>query len=143
MIRNTEKFANLLTEVRQFVRQECMPLEADVDRTDAIPEPLVDRMRQLGLFGHSIPEQYGGAGLTSEELSLVNIEVSQCATTFRARFGGNTGIASESLVVDGTPAQKERYLPQLASGQVTGCFVPAKKACAEPALLLRRLIPGG
>ncbi|RYE58012.1 MAG: acyl-CoA dehydrogenase, partial [Hyphomicrobiales bacterium] len=78
--------------------------------------------RELGLFGHSIPQEYGGAGLTSEELSLVNIEVSQAATTFRARFGGNTGIASESLVVDGTAQQKEKYLPLLASGKITGCF---------------------
>lgn len=122
MIRNPETFAKLLADVRQFVRTECIPLEAEVDRTDVIPAALVDRMRQVGLFGHSIPEAYGGSGLTSEELSLVNIEVSQCATTFRARFGGNTGIASESLVVDGTPAQKEKYLPQLASGKMTGCF---------------------
>ena len=122
MIRHPENFAKLLAEVRQFVRHECMPAEEQVDRTDLIPEPLVERMRALGLFGHSIPEAYGGAGLTTEELSLVNIEVSQCATTFRARFGGNTGIASESLVVDGTAAQKERYLPLLASGKVTGCF---------------------
>ena len=122
MIRNPESFAQLLAQVRRFVREECIPLEAEVDRTDVIPEPLVQRMRDIGLFGHSIPEDYGGAGLTSEELSLVNIEVSQCATTFRARFGGNTGIASESLVVDGTAAQKEKYLPQLASGKVTGCF---------------------
>ncbi len=122
MIRNPDEFAKLLADVRQFVRAECIPLEAEVDRTDVIPEPLVDRMRALGLFGHSIPQAYGGAGLTSEELSLVNVEVSQCATAFRARFGGNTGIASESLVVDGTPAQKEKYLPQLASGKVTGCF---------------------
>lgn len=122
MIRNPETFAKLLADVRRFVREECIPIEAEVDRADAIPEPVVERMRTLGLFGHSIPEAYGGAGLTSEELSLVNMEVSQCATTFRARFGGNTGIASESLVVDGTPAQKERYLPLLASGKVTGCF---------------------
>ncbi len=122
MIRNPQQFSALLTEVRQFVRTECMPLEQEVDRTDEIPETLVQRMRDLGLFGHSIPEAYGGAGMTSEELSLVNIEVSQVGTTFRARFGGNTGIASESLVVDGTPAQKDKYLPLLASGQVTGCF---------------------
>ena len=122
MIRNPESFAKLLAEVRRFVREECIPLEAEVDRTDVIPEALVQRMRDIGLFGHSIPEAYGGAGLTSEELSLVNIEVSQCATTFRARFGGNTGIASESLIVDGTAAQKDKYLPQLASGKVTGCF---------------------
>ncbi len=122
MIRNPQQFSALLAEVRQFVRTECMPLEQEVDRTDEIPEALVQRMRDLGLFGHSIPEAYGGAGMTSEELSLVNIEVSQVGTTFRARFGGNTGIASESLVVDGTPAQKDKYLPLLASGQVTGCF---------------------
>jgi acyl-CoA dehydrogenase len=122
MIRHPDKFNALLAEVRDFIRNECMPIEAEVDRDDLIPEPVVERMRALGLFGHSIPEQYGGAGLTSEELSLVNMEVSQAATTFRARFGGNTGIASESLVVDGTPEQKQRWLPELASGRLTGCF---------------------
>lgn len=122
MIRDPEGFSTLLAEVRRFVRDECMPAEDAVDRDDEIPEALVERMRTLGLFGHSIPEAYGGAGLTSEELSLVNIEVSQCATAFRARFGGNTGIASESLVVDGTESQKRQYLPRLASGELTGCF---------------------
>ena len=115
MIRNPEKFKQLLAEVRHVVRTEFMPLEAAIDQDDQIPEPVVQRMRELGLFGHSIPEAYGGAGLTSEELSLVNIEVSQAATTFRARFGGNTGIAAESLIADGTEAQKQHYLPQLCS----------------------------
>ena len=104
--RPTELRRNCWAKCARFVQTECMPLEAQIDRDDEIPEALVQRMRELGLFGHSIPEAYGGAGLTSEELSLVNIEVSQAATTFRARFGGNTGIASESLVVDGTEAQK-------------------------------------
>ncbi len=122
MIRDAARMQALLADLRQFVLNTCIPLEADIDRNDVIPEPVVDAMRQLGLFGHSIPEAYGGAGLTSEELTLVNIEVSQAATVFRARFGGNTGIASESLVVDGTEAQKTRYLPRLASGELTGCF---------------------
>jgi acyl-CoA dehydrogenase len=122
MIRDREKFTALLAEVRQFIRTECVPLEEQIDRSDDIPEPLVQRMRAIGLFGHSIPEAYGGAGLSTEELSLVNIEVSQAATTFRARFGGNTGIASESIVVDGTAEQKQGYLPRLASGELTGCF---------------------
>ena len=122
MIRNPEAINALLAEVRTFMREACIPLEQQIDQTGVIPEPLVDRMRALGLFGHSIPEQYGGAGLTTEELALVNMEVSQAATVFRARFGGNTGIASEALVVDGTQEQKARYLPLLASGEVTGCF---------------------
>jgi acyl-CoA dehydrogenase len=122
MIRNPQSFAKFLADVRHFVRTECMPVEELVDRTDEIPQDLVERIGAMGLFGHSIPEAYGGAGLTTEELALVNIEVSQVATTFRARFGGNTGIASESLVVDGTPEQKAKWLPQLASGRLTGCF---------------------
>ncbi|MDH1476640.1 acyl-CoA dehydrogenase family protein [Comamonas thiooxydans] len=122
MIRDPKKMEAMLQEVRTFLRTECMPLEAEVDATDEIPEPLVQRMRETGLFGHSIPEEYGGAGLTTEELALINIEVSQVATAFRARFGGNTGIASESLVVDGTEEQKRKYLPLLARGVVTGCF---------------------
>jgi acyl-CoA dehydrogenase len=122
MIRDREKFQALLGTVRRFVQDECRPVEAQVDTDDEIPEPLVQRMRDIGLFGHSIPEDFGGAGLTTEELTLVNLEVSQVATAFRARFGGNTGIASESLVVDGTPAQQRHYLPRLASGELTGCF---------------------
>ena len=137
MISNPTSFAKLLADIRHFVRTECMPLEELVDRTDEIPETLVERMRTMGLFGHSIPEAFGGAGLTTEELALVNIEVSQAATTFRARFGGNTGIASESLVVDGTPEQKERWLPQLASGDLTGCFALTEPDAGSDATALK------
>ncbi len=137
MIRNPETFDGLIAQVRAFVRTECIPLEEEVDRTDQIPEPLVVRMRALGLFGHSIPTAYGGAGLTTEELARVNIEVSQAATTFRARFGGNTGIASESLVVDGTSEQKDKYLPLLASGRVTGCFALTEPDAGSDATALR------
>ena len=137
MIRNPETFDGLIAQVRAFVRTECIPLEEEVDRTDQIPEPLVVRMRARGLFGHSIPTAYGGAGLTTEELARVNIEVSQAATTFRARFGGNTGIASESLVVDGTPEQKDKYLPLLASGHVTGCFALTEPDAGSDATALK------
>ncbi|WP_088958615.1 acyl-CoA dehydrogenase family protein [Variovorax sp. HW608] len=139
MIRDEQKFDALLAQVRAFVRDECQPLEEEIDRSDEIPEPLVQRMRQLGLFGHSIPEAYGGAGLTTEELARVNIEVSQAATTFRARFGGNTGIASESLVVDGTPDHKDRYLPRMASGELTGCFALTEPEAGSDATALKTL----
>ena len=86
MIRDPDKFASLLAEVRNFVHSECLPLEQQVDEQDHIPEPLVQRMRDVGLFGHSIPQEYGGAGLTSEELSLVNIEVCMSSTQTQLYF---------------------------------------------------------
>ncbi|MEO8279168.1 MAG: acyl-CoA dehydrogenase family protein [Ideonella sp.] len=129
----TESFTTLLQQVRQFISDECIPLEQQVDRDDLIAEPVVERMRALGLFGHSIPQAYGGTGLNTEQLARVNIEVSQAATTFRARFGGNTGIASESLVVDGSPEQKQHWLPLLASGAVTGCFALTEASAGSDA----------
>lgn len=137
MIRNPVKFDTMLQQIRTFLETECKPIEPLVDQTDEIPESVVQRMRDLGLFGHSIPEEYGGAGLTTEELARVNIEVSQVATAFRARFGGNTGIASESLVVDGTPEQKRKYLPLLASGAVTGCFALTEPEAGSDATALQ------
>jgi acyl-CoA dehydrogenase len=137
MIRDRHALQSLLAELRDFVRNECIPLEREIDRDDEIPSPLVDRMRMLGLFGHSIPQQYGGAGLTTEELALVNIEVSQAAPVFRARFGGNTGIASEGLIADGTDEQKRRWLPRLASGELTGCFALTEPEAGSDATNLK------
>lgn len=142
MIRDAARLDALLATLRAFVREECFPMEARIDREDAIPEPLVERMRMLGLFGHSIPEAYGGAGLTTEELARVNIEVSQAAPVFRARFGGNTGIASEALIADGLPEQKRQWLPRLASGEITGCFALTEPEAGSDATALRtRAVP--
>ncbi len=137
---NDAKDVNLnamLTELYRFIQDECIPIEEEVDRNDEIPEHIVQRMRELGLFGHSIPVEYGGGGLNSEDLSRVNMVVSQAAPSFRARFGGNTGIASESLVVDGTDEQRRRYLPGLADGSVTGCFALTEPDAGSDATALK------
>lgn len=122
MIRDQEGLTALLEEVRGWVREVAIPAEDTVEARDEVPEELVEDMRRRGYFGWSIPEQYGGAGLTCEELVLGAMELSQAATAFRARVGTNTGIGSEALVADGTEEQKARYLPALARGEITGCF---------------------
>ncbi|WP_345816754.1 acyl-CoA dehydrogenase family protein (plasmid) [Paraburkholderia sp. PREW-6R] len=136
MIRDADTLNALLTQLYRFVVDECIPLEEQVDRDDALPETIVERMRELGCFGHSIPSEYGGAGLTTEELACVNMVVSQCAPAFRARFGGNTGIGSEALIADGTEAQKRRYLPSLASGAMTGAFALTEPGAGSDAIAL-------
>ena len=122
MIRDQAKLDGLLASARQFVRERAIPNEARVEQLDEIPAELVQEMADLGFFGWSIPEEYGGAGLTTEELVLGAFEISQCSVAFRARVGTNTGIGSEALVADGTPEQKRKYLPLLASGAATGCL---------------------
>jgi acyl-CoA dehydrogenase len=122
LIRNEDKLKKLLADVRQFVRDVAIPNEERVEAEDRIPEPIVDDMRRRGYFGWSIPEEYGGAGLTTEELALANIELSQCSVAYRARVGINTGIGSEALIQDGSEDLKRRYLPRLASGELTGAL---------------------
>jgi len=122
MIRNPAALERLLENIRDFVRTVAIPNEARVDHEHVIDEAIVDEMRRRGFFGWSIPEAFGGAGLTTEELCHANIEISQCTAAFRARAGTNTGIGSEAIIQMGTDAQKEHYLPRLASGEITGCL---------------------
>lgn len=113
---------DLLTTLRRFVDQRLIPMEAAVAEADAIPESLVEEMRALGLFGLTIPEAYGGLGLGMEDEVLAVFELSRAAPAFRSVFATNIGIGSQGIVLDGTEAQKARYLPGLASGAIIGSF---------------------
>ena len=136
MIRDNQKLGELLEDVRQFVREIAIPAEAAVIRDDAIPDSIVGEMRRRGYFGWSIPEAFGGSGLTAEELSLANIELSRCSVAFRARVGINTGIGSESLVQDGSDELKRQYLPRLASGELTGALALTEPGAGSDATAL-------
>lgn len=137
MIRDAEGFPLFLAGLRRFVREQLVPHEKQVAELDEVPQALVQRMAQQGLFGYSIPQEYGGAGMTTEELVLAAMELSQCAVAFRARVGTNTGIGSEALVADGTDAQKQTFLPRLASGDITGAFALTEPEAGSDATALR------
>ncbi|SAL80120.1 Acyl-CoA dehydrogenase [Caballeronia arvi] len=122
MTQNNPTFDAWLADVERFVRDEATPRENEVENMNEVPPDLVARMRELGYFGWSIPREFDGAGLTTEQLVRGAMMLSQASVAFRARVGTNTGIGSEALVADGTPDQKRRYLPRLASGELTGAF---------------------
>ncbi|OZI60118.1 acyl-CoA dehydrogenase family protein [Bordetella genomosp. 11] len=137
MIRDAEGYAGFIDSLRRFVRERLIPREAEVAARDEVPGDIVAAMAAQGMFGYSIPQAYGGAGMTTEELILAALELSQCSVAFRARVGTNTGIGSEALVADGTEAQKRRYLPGLASGELTGCFALTEPEAGSDATALR------
>jgi acyl-CoA dehydrogenase len=137
VITNDELNLKRLRGIREFVKDIAIPAEAAVVEANQIPESIVELMRTNGYFGWSIPQEFGGSGLTTEELALANMEISQAATTFRARAGTNTGIGSEGLVQDGTQAQKEKWLPKLASGEITGCLALTEPEAGSDATALK------
>lgn len=112
----------LLDTVRKFVRNRLVPLEEQVSQDDHIPEDVIQEMRELGLFGLTVPEAYGGLGLSTEEECRVVLELGYTSPVFRSVVGTNNGIGSQGLVIDGTEEQKAKYLPRMATGEVIGSF---------------------
>ena len=137
MISDKAMLEDLLERTRRFVREVAIPNEDRVEREDLVGEDLVAAMRKLGTFGWSIPRAYGGSELTTEELALAFIELTQCSVAFRVVGAQNAGIGSECIIRDGTPDQKERYLPHLASGNLIGCLALTEESAGSDATALQ------
>jgi acyl-CoA dehydrogenase len=122
MALDLETRAQLIDTIRRFVGERLRPLEAKVAADDAIPEEVLEEMKALGLYGLSIPEEFGGLGLSMEDECLVVMELGRTSPAFRSAFGTNVGIGSQGLVMFGTPEQKAKYLPGVASGEIVTSF---------------------
>ncbi len=122
MIRDAETLNVLVDSLRRFVKDRLVPREAEVAEADAIPADIQREMRELGLFGLTLPEAYGGLGLTMEEEVLVTFELGRTSPAFRSFIGTNNGIGSIGIVIDGTAEQKSKYLPKVASGEYIASF---------------------
>ncbi|HTU09776.1 MAG TPA: acyl-CoA dehydrogenase family protein [Allosphingosinicella sp.] len=117
-----ETFDALIDTVRRFVAERLRPLEAQVAEEDEVPTEIVREMREMGLFGLSIPEEFGGLGLTMGEEVKVALEFGRTTPAFRSVFGTNVGIGSQGLVMAGSAAQKSEWLPRIASGEIVTSF---------------------
>jgi len=113
--------------VRRFVYNEIIPAEPRIEEKNAVPEELLQKMRDMGLFGLTIPSQYGGLGVGPIGYTLVSEEFGKAHSAIRSLIGINNGIGSKALVSAGSREQKEKYLPRLASGDLVAAF-----ALSEP-----------
>ncbi len=122
MALDRDTLQQLLSTIERFVRDRLVPLEAQVSAEDRIPDDVIDEMKELGLFGMTIPEAYGGLGLNTEEECMAVRVLGYTSPAFRSVIGTNNGIGSQGLVMDGTEAQKAKYLPKMATGEIIGSF---------------------
>ncbi|HEX7886352.1 MAG TPA: acyl-CoA dehydrogenase family protein [Phenylobacterium sp.] len=144
MALDTETRDQLIEAVRRFVSERLRPLEAKVADEDAMPAELVEEMKALGLFGLSIPEAYGGLDLSMEDECLVVMELGRTSPAFRSTFGTNVGIGSQALVMFGSDAQKEKYLPGIASGDIITSFALTEpEAGSDSAAVQTRAVRAG
>lgn len=122
MIRDEETIKQLVDLIERFVRERLVPAEEQLAEAGKLPDDILAEMKELGLFGLTIPEEYGGLGLTMEEEILVAIALGRTSPAFRSIMGTNNGIGSAAVVFNGTEEQKQRYLPKYATGEWISCF---------------------
>ncbi|MDZ4365520.1 MAG: acyl-CoA dehydrogenase family protein, partial [Afipia sp.] len=137
MALDAETREQLISSVRRFVDERLRPIEDKVSETDHVPEEIVQEMRDLGLFGISVPVEYGGLGLTMEEECLLMFELGRTSPAFRSVIGTNVGIGSQGIVMHGRQDQKAYWLPKIASGEVIVSFALTEPEAGSDAASLR------
>lgn len=115
-------FDTYLDSIRRLVREQLIPAEPRLDGQETLPEDLTQRLREIGLFGISIPTRWGGLGLTMEQQVRVMFEVTYASAVYRARFSTTIGLGSQPILYNGTDAQRAEWLPRMASGEATAAF---------------------
>ena len=137
MIRDQETIKQLVDLIERFVRERLVPNEESLASEGRLPDDILEEMKALGLFGLTIPEEYGGLGLTMEEEILVSIALGRTSPAFRSIMGTNNGIGSAAVVFNGTEEQKQKYLPRYASGDWISCFCLTEPEAGSDAASLR------
>ena len=138
----TEEQTELLSLVREFVDEQILPVATDLEHKDEYPQAIVDQMKEMGIFGLMIPEEYGGLGeslltyaLCVEEISRGWMSVSGIVNT---HF-----IVAYMILQHGTEEQKQRYLPKMATGEVRGAFSMSEPGCgSDVAAIKSRAVKG-
>ena len=137
MIRDQETIKQLVDLIERFVRERLVPNEERLATEGRLPDDILEEMKALGLFGLTIPEEYGGLGLTMEEEILVSIALGRTSPAFRSIMGTNNGIGSAAVVFNGTEEQKQKYLPKYASGEWISCFCLTEPEAGSDAASLK------
>lgn len=132
-----ETFGLLKDQLSRYVDERLIPAEDMVEEIDDIPPDIVQEFKDMGLFGLSVPEDYGGLGLTmAEEAQLVRI-LTRASVTFRSLIGTTVGIGSQGIMIDGTAEQKAEWLPKFATGEAIASFALTEPGAGSDAASLR------
>ncbi|MEU5974652.1 acyl-CoA dehydrogenase family protein [Streptomyces sp. NPDC047315] len=137
------EFEDVLDAVRRFIREDVVPREREIDETDLVPGEIRDKAVDMGLFGYSFPEEYGGMATSVTEDALLAMEFGYTTVAFRSMFGTNVGIAGGVLLNYGSKEQQEEWLPRLVGGQIASFALTEPEAGSDPAGMRTRAVDTG
>ena len=118
----SEDIRFLKRNVRSFIQNEVEKVAMEIEEKDAIPERIVNLSKEMGLFGLSIPETYGGLGIDMVGKCALYEEIGETHNGYTTLIGAHTGIGTVGIVEMGNERQKKKYLPDMAAGDKIGAF---------------------
>lgn len=132
----TEEQTELIALVRQFVDEQILPVATQLEHSDTYPTQIVEGMKEMGIFGLMIPEEYGGLG---ESLLTYALVVEEIARGWMSVSGiiNTHFIVAYMLIQHGTEAQKQHYLPKMATGDIRGAFSMSEPGCGSDVSAIR------
>ena len=116
-----DTFDQFLEQLERYVRERLIPAEKDVIEQDKVPDDILAEMKDMGLFGLTVPEEYGGAGLSTTQYAKVVKTMAYAAPAYRSIFSINVGMFNSAIKNGGTEAQKAEWWPKIAEGAIA-CF---------------------
>lgn len=137
MALDANSLAQFTEAVARFVRERLIPAEAQVAAEDRIPDDLLRGMGELGLYGMTLPEQYGGLELNASEEMRVVFELCYAAPAFRGYIGANNGLGGRAILVGGSQAMKDKYLNAIATGASVTAFALTEPETGSDAAALK------
>ncbi|MFZ1478544.1 MAG: acyl-CoA dehydrogenase family protein [Sphingorhabdus sp.] len=114
-------FEAFIEQLRRYARERLIPAEEEVIASDHIPDAILNEMRDMGLFGLTIPVEYGGAGMSISQYIETVKQLSYAAPAYRSTVSINIGMTGSAIKNFGTEEQKQQWLPRIASGEIA-CF---------------------
>ncbi|AOV07346.1 acyl-CoA dehydrogenase family protein [Sporosarcina ureilytica] len=133
----SEDIELLRRSVRDFIQNEVETVAMQIEEENHIPERIVEMSKEMGLFGLSIPEEYGGLGINMVEKCMLYEEVGATHNGYTTLIGAHTGIGTVGIVELGNEAQKKKYLPDMASGKRIGAFALTEPQAGSHAINLK------
>jgi alkylation response protein AidB-like acyl-CoA dehydrogenase len=122
--------------VRQFTEEQIIPVASQLEHDDIFPDEIVEGLKELGIFGFTIPEEYGGLGL---DLTTYALSVSELARGWMSVSGiiNTHFIVANMILRDGTDDQKQRFLPRMATGEIRCAFSMTEPECGSDVQAIR------
>ncbi len=118
----TDEHEMLRSMVQDFAKNEVEPVAQELDEKGEFPRALVNQMAELGLLGIPVPEKYGGAGMDTIAYTAAVIELAKADASLAITMAAHTSLGTMPIVLSGSEEQKLKYVPDLASGKMLGCF---------------------